>query len=467
MKIIARENLLPALAAALWCIVLIPMSVDNRWSIPVGSYDLRVNYFGAAFSLALLAFLRLSRPREYGPWLESAMLRKENLFFALMGASGLIASFFSANASRSFFILVWSVGTLLFVPLVLRFHHKLLGPWIPRTLLLYLLLQSLVILVDFSLCNLSGGGFRLGRVQISSLSIYLENFPTICKPHAWYQVPGYFSGFALFSILAARLWMRQEADYRWSILARASYAFAALAIVLSLSRMGMAAVFCLLALDTFLFFRGRWKSGSLFAPAYGWRTKFALLCAAIALSLALYPAFRKVLPSLVMTIKVQVLSHSIFQSDPGPYADFRAFDSSTNIRFATLGAAWRVFEENKIWGAGPGAAGAYLVSRMPGDIFLEDKTPDQKELMRRDPLSQGLFLELLSEWGLLGTLLFLGGLLLFLRGSQATDALALAICILPTYFALETLPRFDLWLVLALVTVLTEKAARQREMQPR
>jgi O-antigen ligase len=118
-------------------------------------------------------------------------------------------------------------------------------------------------------------------------------------------------------------------------------------------------------------------------------------------------------------------------------------DASGQIRIATILQAVKLFKKHPIFGTGPGVAGAEAVVRgmIPPSLPGSTSPPPSES-----PLSNNLYTEVLSEWGVLGTLLWLvfGALLLAPMpwGLRLRWVAALGL----VFITSETLPRFDLWL---------------------
>jgi O-antigen ligase len=131
-------------------------------------------------------------------------------------------------------------------------------------------------------------------------------------------------------------------------------------------------------------------------------------------------------------------------------------DGSFQYRNRRLVAGWQVFTHNPVVGAGPGAAGAYFVDHLieTADTGGAIDMPANYPTLRRDPLSQNLYTEVLSEWGLLGFIALFAGLwFLFARlhGMDRWQALAVLGVV---YLSTQTLPRFDLWATIGLIAAL-------------
>jgi O-antigen ligase len=131
-------------------------------------------------------------------------------------------------------------------------------------------------------------------------------------------------------------------------------------------------------------------------------------------------------------------------------------DPSIRYRFWRVEAAWQVFREMPWVGAGPGGSGAYLVEHPEISDLKSHLTPESFEFLRRDPLSQNLFTELLSEWGVFGTLFFFWGLCSLLGVRRYSNWLGLAMLVV-IYSASQTLARFDLWFMISVLAWLKRK----------
>lgn len=397
------------LPGLIWILCLLPLSVDQALSLKAGHYDLRLSYLGFAL-LGICYALAIARGDSIAvAELRSTARSRANRCFLALGATGAISLAGSLNPSRSALFWAWSLGTILGMPLLIRDLRARTGEWVPRTMTIYLSLQSLVVLWDSLACAIGEPSLYVGRVF---------DWSGDCRPHAGYQEPNYFAGFALFSLLWLRSKLRSEKDAFWKQAYLATAGLACAAILMSTSRAGWVGLAGLAALS----FPRR-------------RALAAVAALAFALAIAL------------------AAGHSGVSRTLKSFATITE-DGSFRIRALNLDASLAVFRENPVVGAGPGGAGAYLVERIPEHPLIEKRysTPERKEHLRNDPLSFSLFTELLSEWGALGFAVFIAGLALMARPVDASKAwVALVV-----YSTSQTLPRLDLWVALSVLFALQD-----------
>lgn len=414
----------------LWLIVLIPLSVDNYWSIPFKAYDIRIPYLGAALACLTLLASVFSSSRLRGI-IQSHFRSPSALAFGGMGLAGGLGIYLNSTyPERGAYFWVWSMGTLVGVPLLARFFAAELGHFVPRSIAVYFSVQSLLVISDGVACNLTRGAFHLGRVLLHSDGVSL-----LCRPHAWYQEPGYFAAFGLVAAVFLKGCISFEKQARWARFHRFAYVLGIVALYCSTSRLGWIGATFLLGWDLKRYLRLKPR---VFISRALWVGCAALLMMASGLAL------------------IQSGNPKPLVSPLGTALLSPATDKSFSHRLWRTEVAWKVFTSHPWIGVGPGTAGAFAVDHRLDQKTLSWFSQEAMPMLRRDPLSQNLYTELLSEWGLLGTLFFLAGLFYYTRSLsspvriQAWSALALV------YVSTQTLPRFDLWLVLGSLCSLPE-----------
>ncbi len=428
--------LLKTLFWILWLVVLIPLSVDNYLSIPFRAYDIRVNYIGAAIICLLWLFTSY-------PWKELKSYFAQKWTWAMMGLGlvGLFGIIHSTNTERAIFFWIWSIGTLLGVPFLARLVGNQLGHWLPRSVILYTALNGLIILIDGAfLCIPTQGQWHLGRVMI-----YQGAVGNLCRPHAFYQEPGYYAAFALLILPLTSLWLEQEVSRAWRNTLRISYYLIVAAIALTTSRMGWLGLLVVATFEIIRFLR----QNRLQLPC----KNLAPLIAALALVAIGTSAFAvKYVPIIYAHVGRGLIN-------PGQ-------DGSFEYRVWRLKMGWKVFQDNSLVGAGPGSAAAYLVDKYSEEIDRVDPTRE-KVGMRNDPLSMNLYTELLSEWGGLGTLAFFAGVILLLWPLPLLIRIQTLGLLAVIYTSTQTLPRFDLWLALGCLSLTLFSRPLDQKARPR
>ncbi len=401
-----------------WLGILLPLSIDNMLSLPLGKFNIRINYLFAALycavrgTQALRAYLSKKKLT-----LSAAPLTRQMqvaiLGFALCGALGI---FWSENPKRSVAYWVWTVGTLATLPWLIRSLHQRIGLAVLKSLLLYFLAQSVLITWDFVVHSLGAGSLAIGRVFMA----------TAARPHAFYQEPNYYAGFAILMLTGIRLKLPELKAARDRAWLQGAFLLGLLSLALCTSKMGYAWVAAY----------GAWEALSWVARRWSRRVSTAaLLAATVAIGGALWQAA----PQLGEKLKR---------------------DESTQERIESARAATRIAVEHPLFGVGPGAAGAYYsrhgLDAWEGFPYLHGKS---KEEWRSLPLSNNLWTEIMSEWGFVGFFFFVSFLVaLAVRPFEGSDRWLVTLSILVVYAASQTLARFDLWVLLSLLGVIQVRA---------
>jgi O-antigen ligase len=143
---------------------------------------------------------------------------------------------------------------------------------------------------------------------------------------------------------------------------------------------------------------------------------------------------------------------------PGPIYDhfIRAVfqpegDGSISYRSLRVKAAFDVFKESPWFGVGPGGAGAYLVEHFPNHPVFFGRFAVEAQGYRSDPLAMSYYLELLTDWGILGSLFFIAGLGLWFGAFGRFERLLIFGCLAVIAITGQTLQRFDFWWLMALL----------------
>lgn len=417
----------------LWLFVLVPVSVDHDWNIAVARYDVRLNYIGAALGVARLVTLGVMS-QGWREWLIRYFRRPWVMAFAALFPIGVVGTIFSENQGRSVFFLVWTVGTLVGVPLLVGAFTKALGSWVPRSLIFYLSIQSAVALFDAAACGWTKGKFQVGKV----IRYYTSRVPEgMCRPHVWYQEPTYFAAFGLFVAVLARYWSTRDSSRGFRFFCFFAYAVAMLAVVASTSRMGWVGVAVLLAYEVFRLFR-RIRTEGLRGRGLALSALAVVFLAGAGLGTGVLQHWA----TGAYHYGIKVFVDSIGDRTRG-----------FGRRAVNLESALSVFQANPLVGAGPGGAGAYIAKHLPGDPWV-NSYPDpsaKRELIVNDPVSYSMWGELLSEWGALGALAFAIGLVFLFRDMQPNVRVPFVLVFLVVSMTWQTIPRFDLWLAVACV----------------
>ncbi len=388
-------------------LLFVPLSVDDPWKFPIAGFHARMGYF----AVLLWAIFRF---KSWSTSIRKPEVQKLLLPIIAFGLVGIVGTLKSFNLHRSMYFWIWTIGTLIAVPcLMVPDLVARQRAWFFRLLGANMFVHSCIVIGDFVLT-------RLGHEPIAHVMVYpSKEFGDLFRPHGWYQEPGYFAGFMLVSILCVWLWNKETTGAEKKINTLA-IGVAALAIVLTTSRLG-------------------WLGLSWFFVAM-------LMKSLKKISIKKVLAACGLLFVLVLCGKhyfLQVYNH-VGQGILNPMQD-----GSFNYRYARLTAALDVFKARPIFGAGPGGAGALYVHDFPNGSLIHEQKDWIPELTANDPLSQNIYTEILSEWGILGFATFTLFLVLLFAGLTMPVQIVIfgLLAILGTSW--QTLPRFDLWVAIA------------------
>lgn len=385
-------------------LILLVLCVDGILTLKFGHYDARLSYLGAAMvGLFSLADPKLGFRRLFG-----FVQQKPILFWFSMILPAVLATLFvSAHPKRSIAFMIWSVGTLVGVPWIVHVGWTRIPKLFSHGVAAIVTFHGAVASLDFLNC-LAGSSFFLARVYQNE---------GVCRPHGWYQEPNYLAGFLLLALAVFRP-MARKSQEKWDrIFFQSAWVLAAVGALATTSRLTLLAVPMILILQQVMDMkldRKAWMKAG----------------AAVLL-------FVLVVSGLVVTFRESAFVRM----------------TTTGHRYEDARAGFAVFLKSPWVGVGPGSAGAYLVEKIPDDRFLRGdriRKAEDLEYLKNDPLSTNLYTELLSEWGLLGTVLFFLGLGYWIYwGNSFRVALPLLTSLSLVYGTTQTLPRFDLIFLLA------------------
>ncbi len=346
-----------------------------------------------------------------------------------MGLCGAVGVLMGEHPERSRLMWIWTMGTLLVVPWVAQQMILLYGRPLARGGVVYVLAQSLVIIFDLIAAQWSHGKIHLGLVT----EYHHAGQESFWRPHAWYQEPGYFAGFMLISQVYLILVMQTEEHPVWRRVFLATQLISLVALAACTSRVGWIGLGVLGLFWIFRFLSGRFKRFKISNP------RVFILPAALLLLLAIFSG--------------KGFSNYLVKGFLNPLAD-----QSFSYRFLKVSQALEVFKDNPFFGAGPGGAGFYFVEHFSDTKLSEAIEPATLGYMRHDPLAQSIYLELLSEWGLYGSFFFALGLLYLTRRVKFGLTWLTRGIIIVIYLSAQSLPRFDLWWMIASIWALSRHA---------
>ncbi|MBL7714586.1 MAG: O-antigen ligase family protein [Bdellovibrionales bacterium] len=400
----SKADLWPMVYVLGFVLILLVLGVDGLLTLKLGHYDARLSYLGAA----IIGLASLLDPRfgikKLWKFLEQKPLR---LWMGMVLPALIATVFVSANPKRSTAFTIWSIGTLVGVPWIAYVGWTRIPKLFSHAVAAVVGFYGIIAGLDFLSC-VRGGTFFIARVYQNE---------GVCRPHGWYQEPNYLGGFLLLAFAVFRTLDQGTKNRVDQIFFRWAWILAAVGALATTSRL----------------------------------TLVALPLIFIVQQAASLRISRKVL----LRAGVSVLGFALLVSGLA----FTYKDSSF-VRMTTLGyrfedarAGFLVFMKSPVWGVGPGSAGAYLVQKMPDDRFLKGdriRKPEDLEYLKNDPLSTNLYTELLSEWGLLGSVLFFLGLGYWIHwGNSFSSAVPTLTSLIFIYGTSQTLPRFDLIFLLA------------------
>lgn len=359
--------------------------------------------------------------------------------FLLFGAVGVVATLQSVHFERSLFFLIWTLGTILMIPILVSEFYKQLGSFIPKSLVIYFTVVSFIVCLDLFLTRVTDGSVHIGNVDTLFHNVHKV---TLYRPHGFYQEPAYFTVFALLMLVFVGYWKRQSLSKPWTRFCLFSQVLGLGAILVSGSRVGYLGLMFLFGFMVFKSILSRINLGS-FRP----RKSYELAAFALVLLIfgaVLFTHWESYEGLFSVTMKQNFQDHSFLN------------------RFERIMASIEVYSENIFIGAGPGAAGAYLIDSGSSLEWTENLKHLSTDIVRNDPLSQSIFTEIMSEWGILGYSAFFMGLILMFSHLSVLACVQLIGLVFVCYTATQTLPRFDLWIVLGGIAAIGPSEKRMR-----
>lgn len=414
-----------ALWIAIGILILLPLSVDQSWSIPVGVYDIRVNYIGTLLFFLTLGGVFLKEPALVKSSVHQYLKRPFLIAFLLFGISGIIATIFhSVHLERSVLFLIWSLGTMIAVPFIVQSYQEGFGKYFFRVLCAYVVIQSCVVIADFLIATVLKYPWSLAKV-------YRVDGET-SRPHAWYQEPNFFATFAMLNLVWLRVLISEVKDQSFKTVYRISMIIIGLGVICSTSKMGLLGILLFLFNELFIFTFRKMKWIKKRPHALVWIYLFGILIALMSLNL--------------ISIRYQYQLDQLVRK------------TSFYDRYRTASASIDVFKQHPVVGVGPGSAQAYLIDKLPNHEHLVRESyvnrPELLKRLRSDPLSKDLFSEVLAEWGVLGLISLLLGLFLLFRNHKPENQIQILALLCVVYLTSQTLPRYDLWVAVSLIASL-------------
>jgi hypothetical protein len=430
--------------------LLIPCAFDGTLALRLGHHHLRFVYIACAFLvvLFLFAFFREGKLKMIFKT-ESHYIYQ--WFFLAFLAFGAYSAMTSVYPSRAVPIWSWTLGTLMVLPFLARQFHQRLGSRITTDMVWFGSVLSIIVIYDASVSSLGHASWALGRLQDG------------LRPHAFKQEPAYLAALLLTLIVSVRSRFPELSETQKK-LASLFFLTASVATILTASRLawlGVIPVLIFLSFDLFLFLKNRQAVFS--------RKGNGLPLLVLSLLLGL------MVVSTLFYSQKKMLNH-FYQSTVKSVSD-RGHSGSLAMRLWSAQVAVEVWKEHFWFGAGPGTAGAAIVethneAMIHLDLFAKYGTDFPKVIPQEDldyiknnPLSNNLYTELLSEWGLFGTFLFFIGFAFFvLQNSNRPFLIFITYAIV--WLVCESLPRFDLWLMVSLAISAVPAISFSKATQP-
>lgn len=402
-------------------------------SLPVLKLEFRGYSVLAAYGAGLVALsLLFTRPRDWVQRIFSDANYAPFRLLILIHAFGL-TSVLLAPTSRGLFFLLWS---LFVATLAILVPHASVSRVGARIVLGWIGLYSLMVCLDQLGCTSHWSSFRFGNIlQVTPPNATID---ALCRPTGGYQEPNYLAAFFAIGLVFASAFRLTAA----SPLERRSSEGVAILLFLGIfattSRMGFVSALAGLA---------------LFLMGMGGLSKRAIATVSVLAGVG-FLAFAS-------TSTGQYYLQSLRNLQ---------LNRSFSDRQANMDAAIRVFRTAPFFGVGTGNAGRVLVDLDPPSQYPAYRHGSEeagRAQTPREPLSFSLGLELLSEWGVVGFLLWAVLLtqapLAFRDGTwtgvvRTTLALSV-IAIVSTSW--QTIQRLDLWMLLGWTVATTAQAGRR------
>ncbi len=427
------RNISSALELVLWLGIILPMGFDpfglgKYLVLYYHGFVVRYNYL----AIALLGVFYLAQI----PWrpvrletLKTTFKRPSTWFlFAFLGL-GLLGTFTSIYQQRSFPVWVWSALILGWMPLTLLQLSEERRLFFLLSYGAVLGLHCLVLFYDNFMIHFQHVTWALGNIFNNGGGGY--------RASAFRQEPSYLSA-----------WMLMNAACFFSLRSHPVLqkfpAFPKLKWLL----MGFSFVFLFTAATT--------------TSRMGLLASGLLLCFWVVLFLGKLAVQKKLLQVLLyslITLTLLFLSHRAitiyfpsFNERLKGIGKEKKLDASYETRVQNSTIAFKVFLDFPFLGAGPGSAGAWASQN---GYFAESEHFGPIAIPNPNtPLSNNVYSEILSEWGLLGATLWGLFILLYFIELKHLPAFGILMALGLIWLSCETLPRFDIWFAIFFTTAL-------------
>lgn len=411
-------------APLLFLAFLIPTGVQGALSVPIQGFRFYVAYALLAL-LPVFWMLRSMGGGHLSKDVGKAFRPRHMMWFVLFLLSGAISVFSSPNLRVGLFFWLWTAATVLVMPWIMFQFLRVSEKWILILTALFLAMNAGIILSDTLTLNIQGAGHALG-----SYVPFMRDGKVLFKPYVWQFEPSYFAGFMLMGALLFRVvsW-RERRVIRIGI-----YLFTLLlvfAAMLSMSRTGIIGGLVFVVLEAISLLLSK-KFFLLQTPGLILKRSTLLAGATVILCVlgGTFWYFSKSanLPPYLAALNFRQPSH----------------DGSFQVRFQDALNGLSVFQQRPWFGSGPGLA--------KQDFFqIEAGTGVQDFKRKPGPIANSAYVELLSEWGIVGFLLYAAAIAAMFYSFENAVRLRIWILLSVLYLALGTVPRLSVWVFLALI----------------
>ena len=376
------------------------------------------------------------------------------IFFILIGGGSLIKNYVFFKdyypIKNVFIHYSLSIFILLIVPVIIIYFQQQKKEKTQNFITFFLLIQSLILIYDFIVTNLQYPKFAVG--YYISDPYYQENF-FLYRPHFLEQEPGYLIVYTLFLIVYLRIKIIPQKKYfsigkkKWhvSIHTFSIYFLSLLSIIVTTSKIGILGIVIFIFYEIIVFISKNKETKTILKDFYNKKNRFiniSILFLYFFIFLRFLYVFDAYYLNSISFVKKFNISKYYFDISPDTSDKIISY-FMPNERIKRALESYEVFKENPILGVGINSS--YYIYSHDFKNNLKDNIPIN------EPLAFNLYTELLSEWGLLGTIVFFIALFYFIRQKSILETMLILCLFLTIAISSENLLRFNLWFSLALL----------------
>ena len=439
--------------------IILFFSITNRYlAIEIGHYTLHLYYIiFALLSICLInpIYTQLNTSRIVIK--DVINISPYWLFFLFLSFSGLLSLLYYcyryqdySSVPHTLIYLIWTSGTLLFViPVTIYFKNRY-TTFVDKVLTLFLIIQSVVLFYDFIICNLQYSQFAIG-FYIQNGITNISNF-FLYRPHFLEGEPAYLVTYSVFLIAYFRVNILTKYRVLFKIPCAAIYIFLLFSIVLTTSRTGILSVVLLLLYDGCqLILRPYAILSSLKNQLKDARNKIisiVLLGVFLFTFLRFFYVFDIYLAKNISFLnKLSISETQLTKLNNNNNTNLIEIDTdkyfSVKERRDRYKRGFEIFKNNILLGVGAGNSYYHY------NHFIKNRTKNKDNY--NHPISLNLYTEMLAEWGVIGFILFLIGLVLLLYQKKKGNLFLYLSLFLVIALSGHTISRFNLWFSLALL----------------